>query len=129
MDVCMRPAFATRPRSRTPLVPVEGKRHNGAMKKVQITELRNHLSRYLDEVRAGGRIIVLDREKPVAEIVPIAPAGQDGGLEDARLAALEREGIVLRGTGRISPDLLRPTSLGKGANVLEALLEERESGR
>jgi prevent-host-death family protein len=97
------------------------------MKKVRISELRDHLSRYLDEVRAGGRIVVLDRERPVAEIIPVAPATE--GLDDARLSALERDGLIVRAGGPVSPDLLRPASLGKGAKVLQALLEERASGR
>jgi prevent-host-death family protein len=99
------------------------------MKRVRISELRDHLSRYLDEVRAGGRIVVLDRERPVAEIIPVAPATRAEGLDDARLSALERDGLIVRAGGPVSPDLLRPVSLGKGAKVLQALLEERASGR
>ena len=41
------------------------------MKKAKIAELRNGLSRYLDHVRAGGSVIVYDRDTPIAEIVPM----------------------------------------------------------
>ncbi len=41
------------------------------MKKAKIAELRNGLSRYLDHVRAGGTVLVYDRDKPIAEIVPL----------------------------------------------------------
>ncbi len=99
------------------------------MKKAKISELRNHLSRYLDHVRAGGRVLVLDRERPVAEIIPVARDQADKGIDDGRLAVLQREGLVSRGTGRIPAELLRPTSLAKGAKVLQALLEERAGGR
>ena len=115
--------------ARTVLDRAQRKRHNGVMKKVMIAELRDHLSRYLDHVRGGGRILVLDRETPVAEIVPVAPVQPEKGVDDARLAALEREGLIVRGRGKISPDLLRPTSRGKGAKVLQALLDERAAGR
>jgi prevent-host-death family protein len=80
-----------------------GKRHNGVMKKVRISELRDHLSRYLDHVRAGGRVLVLDRERPVAEIVPVSPLRRDNGIDDARLAALERQGLISCATGPIPP--------------------------
>jgi prevent-host-death family protein len=116
-------------RFRTLLDPARGKRHNGVMNRVRISELRDHLSRYLDHVRAGGRILVLDRDRPVAEIVPVAPIRSDKGVDEARLAALEREGLISRGTGRVPAQLLRSTQAGKGAKVLQALLDERAAGR
>lgn len=105
-------------------------RHDGVMKTARISDLRDHLSRYLDHVRAGGRVLVLDRNRPVAEIVPV-PHSEPGrkGLGEQRLAALEREGLLARGTGRIPPEALRGSNPGKGAGVLAALLEEREGGR
>jgi prevent-host-death family protein len=99
------------------------------MQKAKISELRDHLSRYLDHVRTGGRVLVLDRNRPVAEIVPVASAGARSAIDDGRLAALERDGLISRGTGRIPTELLRGTSVGKGARVLQALLEERAGGR
>ena len=106
------------------------KRHNGVMKIVRIAELRDHLSRYLDHVRAGGRILVMDRNRPVAEIVPAGASEEDQhSISEGRLAALERDGVVHRGTGPIPPDIMRGSAPGKGAKVLAALLEEREAGR
>ena len=35
-----------------------------------IRELTHNFSKYLKEVKAGGRITVLERNKPVADIVP-----------------------------------------------------------
>jgi prevent-host-death family protein len=99
------------------------------MKKAKISELRDHLSRYLDHVRAGGRVLVLDRERPVAEIVPVSPLQRDNGIDEARLAALEREGLISCAKGPIPAELLRPTSVGRGAKVLQALLDERAAGR
>jgi len=96
------------------------------MLRAKISELRDGLSRYLDHVKSGGRVLVLDRNKPVAEIVPIRNAKDktSAGLMDA----LERDGIVRVGTGAI-PDDIWKQSPAKGAGVLDALLEERRSGR
>jgi prevent-host-death family protein len=122
------------PHNRRPLSggldPCSEKRHNGVMRIVRIAELRNHLSRYLDYVRAGGRILVMDRNRPVAEIVPLGTSREDPhAISAGRLAALEREGVIHQGTGRIPSELLRGKAPGEGAEVLAALLEEREAGR
>jgi antitoxin (DNA-binding transcriptional repressor) of toxin-antitoxin stability system len=71
----------------------------------------------------------LDRERPVAEIVPVSPLQRDSGIGEARLAALEREGPISCATGPIPAELLRPTSVGRGAKVLQAVLDERAAGR
>jgi prevent-host-death family protein len=41
------------------------------MKTVNIAELKNRLSVYLNEVRAGHEVLVRDRNTPIARIVPI----------------------------------------------------------
>jgi prevent-host-death family protein len=56
----------------------------GAMRSANIADLRNHLTRYLKEVRAGQEIIIRDRQLPIAKIVPLAP---DGDAEDSALVA------------------------------------------
>lgn len=53
---------------------------------VGIRELRNHLSRYLDRVRDGDEVVVTDRGRAIARVVP---AGGERVLD--RLIA---EGIV-----------------------------------
>ena len=45
--------------------------HNTTMKQVRIAELKARLSEYLRAVRRGETIAVLDRETPVAQIVPV----------------------------------------------------------
>lgn len=40
------------------------------MTAVRVGELRNHLSRYLRMVKHGGRVIVFERETPIAELGP-----------------------------------------------------------
>jgi len=41
------------------------------MKAVRITELKSRLSEYLDEVRRGETIDVMNRETLVAQIIPV----------------------------------------------------------
>jgi len=41
------------------------------MTRVQIAELRNNLSRLLKAVEAGEEVEVLNRDRPVARIVPV----------------------------------------------------------
>lgn len=46
-----------------------------AMKRVQIAELKNHLSQHLRAVEAGGEVVVTDRQRPIARIVPALSSG------------------------------------------------------
>lgn len=43
------------------------------MKSVKIAELKDHLSAHLRSVEAGEEIVVTDRRRPIARIVPISP--------------------------------------------------------
>lgn len=86
------------------------------MKQVRIAELKSHLSEYLRAVRGGQTIAVLDRETPVAQIVPI----RDGTA------------IRIRKPRPDSPPLNRvrlPKPLKIKLDVLELLLEERQTHR
>ena len=101
------------------------------MKRAKISELRVHLSRYLDHVRAGGTVIVLDRDTPIAEIRPIAPRPKGRSKsDDERLDRLERKGLIRRSTGVLPPGFLeklrRRGPIAPGARLGEAILEERE---
>jgi prevent-host-death family protein len=54
------------------------------VRSTNIADLRNHLTRYLKEVRAGEEIVVRDRQLPFAKIVPLA---HDDEAEDSALVA------------------------------------------
>jgi antitoxin (DNA-binding transcriptional repressor) of toxin-antitoxin stability system len=98
------------------------------MKRAKIGELKNSLSRYLDHVRSGGTVVVVDRDEPVARIVPWPRSVRGAGSSAARLARLERRGLIRRGTGGL-PDWLgrrRPPRLR--GSVLKDLLRERAGG-
>ncbi|MBI3184424.1 MAG: type II toxin-antitoxin system Phd/YefM family antitoxin [Myxococcales bacterium] len=54
------------------------------MKTAKIAELKAHLSQYLKLVKKGQRVLVLERNAPVAELVPYRPPPK---VVFARLAA------------------------------------------
>ena len=102
--------------------------YNGVMLQAKISELRDHLSRYLDRVRAGGEVIVLDRERPIARSVPIAEGGSAPAGDAERLASLQRRGLVRRGSGRLPAGWRRQRPVKIRGSVLADLRAERESG-
>jgi antitoxin (DNA-binding transcriptional repressor) of toxin-antitoxin stability system len=100
------------------------------MKQAKVSELKNNLSRYLSYVKRGGTVRVYDRDRPVAELIPIGRVSTTGSTElDAVLEDLERKGIVRRGTGKLPADFFtRPLPRAR-RSVVEALLDERREGR
>jgi len=40
--------------------------------KAKIADLKNNLSAYLREVRKGSEVVVVDRDRPIAKIIPFA---------------------------------------------------------
>jgi prevent-host-death family protein len=97
------------------------------MKTATITEAKNGLSALIDQVRAGRTILITDRGIPVARLEPVA----DHPDQEGRLARLERAGVIRRGLAPPPLDLLAnpPPRLRPGVSVVEALLEERRTGR
>jgi antitoxin (DNA-binding transcriptional repressor) of toxin-antitoxin stability system len=69
--------------------------------KVKTADFKNHLSRYLRQVRTKGTIfVIMDREKPVAIVSPIA----ESGGKDWR----KRREQLSRGAARRGLDLSLP---------------------
>ena len=90
--------------------------HNVTMKKVRIAELKARLSEYLRAVRGGETIAVLDRDTPIAEIVPL------------------REPMTLRvrkpAPGTPPPNRVPlPKPAGLRVDAVALLLEERQGHR
>jgi prevent-host-death family protein len=57
-----------------------------------IRNLKNNLSRYIRRVEAGERVLVTDRGRAVAELVP--PTGQPGSHGQARYEAMVAAGLL-----------------------------------
>jgi prevent-host-death family protein len=66
---------------------------------VAVTELRAHLSEWLDRARAGSDVVVTDRGVPVARLVGLDSA--------ATLERLSTEGMIGRAAAR------RPVAAGR----------------
>ena len=96
------------------------------MKTAPVSELKAHLSEYLNQVKAGMEVLITDRGKPVARLVPFP---RTKNLKES-LVRMEKQGLIKLGSGKLSRDFWRmdrpddPQGL-----VLKALLEEREAGR
>jgi prevent-host-death family protein len=91
-----------------------------------VSKLKASLSEYLRRVKAGEEVLVSERGRPIARLVPVT--GGDA-LPD-HLAEMARQGLARVGSRRLSRafwDLPRPRD-PKG-RVLSGLLEERERGR
>jgi prevent-host-death family protein len=86
------------------------------MKQVRIAELKARLSEYLRLVRRGETIAVLDRETPVAQIVPFR----------------DRPSLRVRRAAPEAPPLNRvrlPKPLKLKGDIVDLLLEERQGHR
>jgi prevent-host-death family protein len=81
---------------------------------VGIAELRQNLSKYLRRVERGERLLVTDRNKPVAELGPPSSAG-------GRLDLLLAQGRVSRPVRRGLP---APLKLDGDPYALSRALEE-----
>jgi prevent-host-death family protein len=57
------------------------------MRAVNIADLKNNFSRYLNEVRRGGEILVRDRRTPIAKIIPLRGAADLDAETRAMVAA------------------------------------------
>lgn len=97
------------------------------MKSARVSELKASLSKYLARVKAGEELLVTERGRPVAKLVPVP---QNEQPEPERLVLLERRGLLSIGRGRLPKNFWdRPLPKDTGDSVLKALLEERDSGR
>ncbi|HLN80580.1 MAG TPA: type II toxin-antitoxin system prevent-host-death family antitoxin [Thermoanaerobaculia bacterium] len=96
------------------------------MKNARISELRDRLSEYLARVRKGETVIVYDRDTPIARIDPIAPTADN--TPEWVLEAYRR-GIVTPAKVRDGKKIPPPMKVKEPLGLLEALLEERRTGR
>ena len=95
------------------------------MEKATISQIKNKLSAYLRRVRAGETVMIFDRNRPVARLERV----EAGGHPEARLADLERAGLLKRHMRPLSLELFKTLPMRKDHNVLDALLEDRRTGR
>jgi prevent-host-death family protein len=78
------------------------------MSNVRIADLKARLSQHLRSVRDGATVTVLDRDTPVARIIPIATPS-----------------LEVRKAKRRLRDLKLPPKLGKRTDSVALLLDDR----
>lgn len=93
------------------LIDLTTRDHDEIMSRVCIADLKAHLSRHLRKVRGGRTLTVLDRDTPIAQIVPY---DSEPPLE------------VRRAT-RMPKDLRLPPPPSAPTDSLSVLLEDRAS--
>ncbi|HEX9756640.1 MAG TPA: type II toxin-antitoxin system prevent-host-death family antitoxin [Nitrospiria bacterium] len=81
---------------------------------VRIAEFKAHLSQYLRNVRRGHPLTLLDRETPIARILPYPSAPGK---------------LAIRKPLRSAKDVHLPSPIKKHLNSLKVLLEERQKER
>ena len=87
------------------------------MKSVRIAELKARLSEHLRKVRQGQVLTVMDRDTPIARLIPCGSNAQ---------------ALTIRRPARTSPPLHRvplPPPLKIEIDVVDLLLEERQAER
>jgi prevent-host-death family protein len=93
------------------------------MRSTNIADLRNRLTQYLREVRAGEEIVVRDRQRPIAKIIPFT-------VDEDDEADLVAAGVIRKGTGQL-PRSFWSTRRRRGVSwkvAAAAVRAEREEG-
>jgi prevent-host-death family protein len=97
------------------------------MRSVNIAELKNRLSAYITFAKAGEEVIIRDRNRPVAKLVPFVVEGLSE--DDMELVA---KGLMKLPEKPMDWDAFSRLPIPKarrGASLTRALLEEREESR
>lgn len=93
------------------------------MKTSNISYLRNHLSEVINCVREGESVMVLDRNKPVARLVPYS---NGEALMNRRIQELQQSGLLVHRTGTERVPLPPPVKLEQAVEVSRFILEDRD---
>jgi prevent-host-death family protein len=94
------------------------------MKTTNIAELKNHLSSFLADVKRGEEILISDRNKPIAKIVPLNNTS-DFSAEELALAAA---GVLrLPEESEVSEAFLKEKRPNlKSETAIKAVIDERD---
>ncbi|CAN5601206.1 hypothetical protein BH20CHL7_BH20CHL7_17080 [soil metagenome] len=95
---------------------------------VGIRELKNKLSKYVRQAEAGDVVIVTDRGRVVAELVP--PGSLHRGDIHTGLLQMERKGLVRLATRPNHPSLYRRMPhVDLGGKTVQDLIDEIRGDR
>ncbi|HTT67970.1 MAG TPA: type II toxin-antitoxin system prevent-host-death family antitoxin [Gemmatimonadales bacterium] len=99
------------------------------MKAAKVSELKAGLSRYLARVKRGEQVVITERGKPVAKLVPLPP--QPPGIESDewdRLLEMERQGrlVIPERVGLTREFWEMPRGDDPGGTVAQQLIDDRK---
>jgi prevent-host-death family protein len=91
-----------------------------------VSNLRAGLSGYLKRVKAGEEVIITERGKAIARVIPFA----QGGPTPAEYEEMVKAGIIRPARKKLPRDFWdRPVVPDPEGLALKALLQEREENR
>ena len=94
------------------------------MRTITVSQLKMSLSACLRQVKAGEELVITERGRPIARLLPLNAAPLPEHLRD-----LEAKGLLKRGEKPLPMDFWDlPRPADPQAAVLSALLCEREEG-
>jgi prevent-host-death family protein len=95
------------------------------METAAVSELKAKLSGYLKRVKAGEEVIITERGKAIARVVPFTRSGPS----PAEYEEMIRAGIIRPAKKPLGPDFFdAPRAADPEGRALKALLEMREEG-
>ena len=86
---------------------------------VGVRELRDHLSAWLEEVKAGHEVVITERGRPVARLVSTG--------RTSKLDALIAAGVVTPAAKPAQPANAYPRPKPRGGDVSDIVIEQRRS--
>ncbi|MCY4438958.1 MAG: type II toxin-antitoxin system prevent-host-death family antitoxin [Deltaproteobacteria bacterium] len=90
-----------------------------------VSRLKASLSAYLRQVKAGEEVVITERGRPIARLLPIA--GPSSFTE--HLDEMERKGLLRRPTAALPADFRDwPRPVDPGGTVRAAVSRERDEG-
>jgi prevent-host-death family protein len=97
------------------------------MKTASVSDMKAHLSRYLRLVRRGSEVQILDRGVPIARLVGLHGSPESADPRDKeRVDRLVKAGVLRRGSGNVRDVLSEPPIVAVGAELGQALDEDRQ---
>jgi prevent-host-death family protein len=95
------------------------------MRTVNVAKLKDQLSKYLSYARGGEEVVIRDRNRPVAKLVPFSAESADE--QELELVAAGKLRMPVEQLD-IKALLEIPTGTVEGNKAVEALLADREEG-
>jgi prevent-host-death family protein len=96
------------------------------MQRTSITEAKNNLSALIDRVRRGETVLICDRNRPVARMLPVGP-GDVSGADAPCLAGLVRDGLLEPARKPLTVrSLPKPVKPARPTSIVAALQADRE---